>query len=102
MADLSLLKEFFRTPSVNDKLNLFQVLLAAQEINVDIALAMLKVIHKELSLERVSDCSAYKRYAEVVEALRYHQSDVLREVVNAWNADRIAKDPEWLSDGVVK
>jgi hypothetical protein len=102
MADFSLLKEFFRTPSVNDKLNLFQVLLDAQEINVDIALAMLKVIHRELSIERMSDHLAYKRYAEVIELLRYHQPDALREVVNAWNADRIVKDPEWLLNGVIK
>jgi hypothetical protein len=95
-------RELFRTSSANERLSLFRALFDAQELNVDLALAMLKVIHKELGQEPAADRSAYKRYAETIETLRHHKRDMLREVVNAWKADRIVKDPDWLSDGRVK
>jgi hypothetical protein len=95
-------RELFRTSSASERLSLFQALFDAQDLHVDLALAMLKVIHKELGQEAVTDRSAYKRYAETIETLRHHKQDMLREVVNAWKADRIVKDPEWLSNGVIK
>ena len=96
-------KEFFRPPSIIDKLNLFQLLFEASEINTDLALALLKVIHRELGREQTRDRSAYKRYAETIETLRYHKSEMLKQVVDAWNAGKSAKDPEWLSsDGIIQ
>jgi hypothetical protein len=98
----SLYKDFFRLPSTADKLNLFQQLFDSSEINSDLALALLKVIHRELSNEQSHERSAYKQYAEVIEALRYREADMLQRVVDAWNASRVSKDPEWLSGGVIK
>lgn len=96
------LKEFFRQPSVIDKLNFFQLLFESSEINTDLALALLKVIHRELGREQTRDRSAYKRYAETIETLRYHKSEMLKQVVDAWNAGKSSKDPEWLSDGIIQ
>jgi hypothetical protein len=95
-------KLLFRTPSLLDALNLFQKLFESDELNGDLALALLKVIHRELGNEQTRDRSAYKRYAEAIETLRYHKADMLMQVVGAWNASRSAKDPEWLADGVIK
>lgn len=98
----SLYKDLFRPPTTGDKLNLFQLLFDSNEINPDLALALLKVIHWELSREKSSDLSAYKQYAEVIEALRFHRLDMLQHIVDAWNAGRTAKDPEWLQNGKIK
>jgi hypothetical protein len=102
ITDLALLREFFRTPSITDKLNLFRALFDSQELNVDVALAMLKVIHRELGDEKTRDRSAYKRYAEVIESLRYHKAEMLQEVAEAWRKGRMAKEPEWLAGGKMK
>ena len=98
----SLYKKFFRPPSTADKLNLFQLLFESSEINSDLALALLKVIHGELSAEQSSERSAYKQYARAIESLRFHKSDMLQYIVDAWNAGKPVKDPEWLSGGVIK
>lgn len=96
-------KLLFRTPSLLDSLDLFQKLFESDELNSDLALALLKVIHRELSNEQTRDRSAYKRYAEAIETLQYHKSEMLKQVVDAWNAGKSAKDPEWLSsDGVIQ
>jgi len=92
----------FRRPSVTDKLNFFKMLFESSEINTDLALALLKVIHRELGNEQTRDRSAYKRYAETIESLRYHKADMLKQIVDAWNDSRTKKDPDWLSDGVIK
>ncbi|MBI2332519.1 MAG: hypothetical protein HYU84_10245 [Chloroflexi bacterium] len=98
----SFYKKFFRPPSTADKLNLFQLLFESSEISPDLALALLKVIHRELSSEQSRERSAYKQYAETIETLRFHRSDMLWHVVDAWNAGRAARDPEWLTDGIIK
>lgn len=95
-------KDFFRTPSIVDKLNLFQLLFESREIDTDLALALLKVIHRELSSEQTRERTAYKLYAKTIETLRYHKADMLQQIVDAWNKGRIAKDPEWLSNGKIK
>ncbi|GAB1471278.1 hypothetical protein MASR2M66_21560 [Chloroflexota bacterium] len=92
----------FRRPSVTDKLNFFKMLFESSEIHTDLALALLKVIHRELGNEQTRDRSAYKRYAETIESLRYHKADMLKQIVDAWNDSRTKKDPDWLSDGVIK
>lgn len=106
MNSSSINKNFFRPPTPADKLNLFQLLLESNQINPDLALALLKVIHGELSREQNTELSAYKLYAEVIEVLRFNKSDLLQHIVDIWNAGRgmnsEANDPEWLSDGVIK
>lgn len=102
MNSTPLYKHLFRTPSLLDTLNLFQKLFESDELNGDLALALLKVIHRDLGNEQTRDRSAYKRYAEAIETLRYHKADMLKQVVNAWNASRSGKDPEWLADGKIK
>jgi hypothetical protein len=95
-------QDFFRTPSIADRLNLFQYLFDSGEIQADLALALLKVIHGELSNEQTRDRSVYRRYSFVVQALRYHKAGLLQQVVDAWNITRKPKDPEWLANGRIK
>lgn len=102
MNSTSLLGRFLRPPSVTDKLNLFRLLNESSEINSDLALALLKVIHQELGGEVNDDRSAYKTYAGTIETLRYHRAEMLKQVVEAWNRGKATRDPEWLSDGTIK
>lgn len=97
-------KEFFRIPSVVDKLRLFQFLFESSEINTDLALALLKIVHRELGDDRFPDRSAYKKYAGMIEALRYYKKDMLNQIVDTWNKEKgiLPNDPEWLSDGKIK
>ncbi|MBI5824130.1 MAG: hypothetical protein HZB18_08900 [Chloroflexi bacterium] len=96
-------KELFRSATTEDKLILFQVLLDAKEdMTVNLTLALLKTIHKELCRNQNRDRLAYKYYAEAVESLRYEMPDAFRQVVDAWKIDHIVEDVEWLSDGVIK
>ena len=95
-------KDLFRTPTTADKLTLFQLLFDAKELTVDLALALLKNIHKDLSVQQIRDRSVYKRYAEVIESLHYHMSDVLQLVVVAWkthqNTQQNTIPAEWFAD----
>ena len=90
-------KDLFRTPTTADKLTLFQLLFDAKELTVDLALALLKIIHTELSIHQIRDRSVYKRYAETIESLRYHMSDVLQLVVATWKTDQVTTPAEWFS-----
>ncbi|MBE0671773.1 MAG: hypothetical protein IH588_14385 [Anaerolineales bacterium] len=95
-------KDLFREATLEDKLSFFQTLLNGKEdLTADLALALLKSVHKELSSTH-HNYLAYKRYAGVIESLRYEMSDLLLQVVDAWNAGRTAKEIEWLADGVIK
>ena len=93
----SRLTELFRTPSTADKLTLFRSLLDTNALTVDLTLALLKDIHRELSIRQNHDRSVYKHYAESIESLRYHMSDVLHQVVNAWDTRGITAPMEWFS-----
>lgn len=95
-------RELFREASIVDKLALFQYLLEGSELYVDLALALLKAIHKQLSLDPSRGHIEYKRYAETIELLRYHRADMLKEVIDAWKAENLSEEVEWLSGGVVK
>ncbi len=95
-------RELFRAASIAEKLALFQRMLEASELYVDLALALLKAIHKQLSFEKSSDHIDYKRYAETIELLRYHRADMLKEVITAWKAENPSGEVEWLSDGIIK
>jgi len=98
-------KELFKIPAPAEKLAFFQLLYEASQVDESLALAMLKVIHYELSMEQTRDRSAYKRYADIVQSLSYHKSEMLQAIVEAWRAARVQKtsdEPEWLSDGLIK
>ncbi len=95
-------KELFRAASIVEKLSLFQYLLEGGELYVDLALAFLKAIHKQLSLDNTHDRLDYKRYAETIALLHYHRADMLKEVIDAWKAENPSGEVEWLSDGVIK
>ena len=77
-------KELFRASTTRDKLTLFQLLLDARMLTADMSLALLKVIHRELSADNEYDRSIYKNYAASIAALRYYMADVLQHVVDAW------------------
>jgi len=93
-------KDLFRKPTTGDKLTLFRRLLDANELTVDLTLALLKVIHGELRSDQVRDRSVYKRYAESIETLRYHMLDTLQQVVAAWKNSQPAftMPEEWFPD----
>lgn len=100
---LSPLREIFRIPTVTDKLNLFQRLLDLDEIHADLALALLKAAHSELSgKQQGRQRSAYRRYAGAIEALRYRKTDLLHHVANSWKTEKPVQDPEWLQNGKIK
>jgi len=93
-------KDLFRTPTTDDKLSLFELLLNANELSFSLTLALMKIIHRELRNNENDDRSVYKRYAELIEALRYHMLDTLQLVVATWkNYQSTATTPaEWFSD----
>ena len=97
MSSSSRNKNLFHSSTTSDKLTFFQLLLDARELSVDIALALLKIIHKELSTHHTPDRSVYKRYAETIESLRYQTSDLLRQVNSAWKTEQGITPEEWFA-----
>jgi hypothetical protein len=93
-------KDLFRTPNTEDKLNLFNLLLDANELTVNLSLALLKIIHGELKSDQIRDRSMYRRYAGTIESLRYHMLDMLQSVVDAWknHQSKSATPAEWWHD----
>jgi hypothetical protein len=89
--------DLFRTPATADKLTLFRDLLDTDALTADLTLALLKVIHRELSIHQNHDRSVYKRYAEAIELLRYHMADMLQDVVTKWDSRGITAPMEWFS-----
>jgi len=77
-------KELFRAATAKDKLSLFQFLFDTQMLDVNVSLALLKAIHRELGASKGYDSSLYKRYAESIEGLRFYMSDVLQEIIEKW------------------
>ena len=75
-------KELFRTPTAEDKLTLFQLLLDARMLTEDVSLALLKVIHEDLSANPADERGLHKRYAASIAALRYYTADVLQQVAD--------------------
>jgi hypothetical protein len=93
-------KDLFRTSDTEDKLNLFHLLLNANELTVTLSLALLKIIHGELKNNDYSDRSVYKRYAEAIETLRYRMLDTLQLVVATWKNHQIKSTtpPDWFPE----
>ncbi|MDD2923527.1 MAG: hypothetical protein PHQ36_14670 [Anaerolineales bacterium] len=92
MPTLSNRKELFRAATTKDKLTLFHLLFDSQLLDMDLSLALLNLIHKELSADKERDRSLYKHYAESIETLRYYMSDVLQLVVEGWQQNRKRHD----------
>lgn len=90
-------KDLFRSSTTADKLTLLNVLSDAKDLKTDIALALLKIIHKELCIHQSRDRSGYKRYAEAIESLRYHTPTMLHELLTAWDTRGITAPMEWFS-----
>ncbi|MCA2002864.1 MAG: hypothetical protein LDL51_13440 [Chloroflexi bacterium] len=90
-------KDLFRAPDTEDKLNLFHSLLNANELNVTLSLALLKIIHGELGNAKHPNHSIYKRYAASIETLRYRMLDTLQLVVAAWKNEQAkgSTPPDW-------
>ena len=93
-------KDLFRNPTTENKLTLLQLLMNANELTVNLTLALLKIIHRELKSNQNRDRSLFKRYAETIESLRYHMLDTLQLVVAAWkyNQAPFMTPPEWFPD----
>jgi len=93
-------KDLFRTPDTEDKLDLFHLLLNANELNVTLSLALLKIIHGELGSNDYSDRSVYKRYASSIETLRYRMLDTLQLVVATWKNQQTKSNtpPDWFPE----
>ncbi len=91
-------KKLFRAPTTEDKLSLFQSLLDTREdMTVDLALALLKIIHQELSSDQGRDHSVYKQYAKGIESLRFRIPGALQQVVSAWKMQKVTSPPEWFT-----
>jgi len=100
-------KDLFRNPTTEDKLTLFGLLLDANELTVNLTLALLKSIHGELKNNQNSDRSLFKRYAEVIESLRYRMLDTFQLAVIAWKhyqsaSTTITTPPEWFPDNKIE
>jgi hypothetical protein len=93
-------KDLFRNPTTENKLTLLQLLLDANELSVNLTLALLKVIHRELKSDQNRDRSLFKRYAQTIEYLHYHMLDTLQLVVAAWkyNQAPFTMPTEWFPD----
>jgi hypothetical protein len=95
-------KDLFRTPTTEDKLDLFQLLLDTRELTVNLSLSLLKITHGEVKNNQRRDHSLFKRYAEAIESLRYHNADTLQLVVAAWkfhqSSSNNAIPAEWFPD----
>jgi hypothetical protein len=81
-------KDLFRTPATEDKLNLVRLLLDVHGLSVNLSLSLLKIIHRELINNQNRNHSLFKRYAEAIESMRYHNADMLQLVVAAWKFHR--------------
>jgi hypothetical protein len=93
-------KDLFRNPTTENKLTLLQLLLDANELTVNLTLALLKIIHRELKNNQNRDRSLFKRYAEAIESLRYHTLDMFQLVAAAWkyNQSTVTTPAEWFPD----
>lgn len=103
MTIISKHNELFHIPVLTEKMDFLRLLVDSNEINTDIAFALLNNFHRELSQKRAQDPSAYKNYAGTIQSLEFTNADLLKKVVAAWNGTRaVTKGPEWLSGGLVK
>lgn len=82
-------KELFRCVTTGDNLFLFHTLLETKEdLSHWVALALLKIIHKDLVKNQIKDRTLYKRYASEIEAFRFVSPALLQEVVDTWKESK--------------
>lgn len=75
------------------------MLFEGSELNHDLALALLKVIHKELGNSPAAEGSVYKQYAGMIQLLQYYQPEMLQKVVNTWKMKNSSAPDEWFDHG---
>ncbi len=90
-------RDLFKNSTIKDKLNLFQLLFETKSLTADLALALLKIIHRELNDHQKPDRTVFKRYAEVIESLRFHVPDLLQQIVDGWKAHQNVTPEVWFS-----
>lgn len=91
------LKRLFQHPAALDRLNFLQLLFEGSELNHELALALLKVVHKELGNPPRANGSVYKQYAEMIQLLQHYQPEMLQQVVDAWKSKDSSALDEWFS-----
>ncbi|MCC7118713.1 MAG: hypothetical protein IT310_09325 [Anaerolineales bacterium] len=100
MLNSSSYQKLFRAATAEEKLLLFRSLLEAkEELTVDLALALLKIVHEELSAGQMKDRAVYKRYAEEIEALRASSPVALQQVTTNWQLLKTTIPPDWFTYG---
>ena len=91
-------KELFRNSTIEDKLNLFQLLLDTKTLTAGMAFALLKVIHDELSDQQGPDGTSTKRYALSFASLRYYVPEIFQQVTEGWKFHKSPTSAEWLDE----
>jgi len=92
-------KELFRSSTIEDKFILFQLLLDTKDLTAGMALALLKVIHDEVSNQQQTNGFFPKRYALLFASLRYHVPEIFQQVTENWKAYKSPMMPaEWFDD----
>ncbi len=81
------LKKFFIPATVQDKLSLFRFLFDTQTLDINSSLALLNLIHRDLSSSK-HEAALYRQYAQSIEEMEFYMSDVLDEVVESWKKHR--------------
>jgi len=84
MPFLSSHKDLFHIPTVGDNLIFLHSFLDDRTLNADEALALLKIIHTELTNQQGRDHSGYREYALGMSSLHHYMPDVHQQVVEAW------------------
>jgi hypothetical protein len=87
-------QDIFRPSSAAEKISFVQSLIETGDLNVDLAVALLKSIHSELAQPPGSHHSRYASYARLMASLRHEMPEVYEHVVaNWWELQRMdAKD----------
>ncbi len=94
-------KDLFRTPTIGDKLNLFQLLFDARALTADLILALLKIIHDELNNHQKPDRTVFRRYAGMVAFLRFHVPELFQQAVDGWKTNQSSLPAEWFTDNKI-
>lgn len=81
-------KDLFRSSSLYEKLDHLQALLEKNELTAPSALAILKVIHDELSLREVPDRAGLRRYAFLLAAFEHAQPELFHQVAEDWQTHK--------------
>src|ERR1044071_4899209 len=81
-------QELFRQPSAAEKISFVRSLMETGDLHADVAMALLKSIHTELTDPQGQDHSSYASYARMMASLQHKMPDVHQHVVENWQASR--------------